>query len=1344
MTLFEPELAEVGDLTARRVAHLPAPTKGRFVPLRAGVLNVWEYDEQQFWFADGRLLLRGRNEAGKSKVLELLFPFVLDGDTSPKKLDPFDTANKSMFWNMIGFHKDRATAIGYLWIEFGRLDDAGQPDFQTVIVGMQATRSERKVHTWFAVTPQRIDVELDLKTGDLCKSQDAFNTSLTPLARHTTKASVHRSNVASLVFGMGVDRFENLLHLLRQLRKPKLADKLDNAKLSKVLTDALPPLDDGKIEPLAQGFGLLDADVEELRRKEAAHRATATFLDAYRLYARAHVRQRAGDVVAAVSVFDGVTRNERLQTTALENARATSGRLAGESTALSRELARAKGALEGLDLSAVESLTHLEQLATADAGTVTGIEGEHERATGNADEARADAEAKAILAESDAQKVAASLDQARRRADSASIEQGWEHPGDHVVSASQLRRAVQTRQALVDAVDAANNRAAAAKAKIGVADTKVNYATSNRDRIDDEQAAASTAADAARAGFVTAANTWVADALQSRPVADGETLADELGEHLADKHLFRRVRTVAERLANPAVMAAASAVESATVARADAQRAEQGARSALAAHDALPADPPPPSRTGIPSQRTGTPLWFAVEFNDGVDQGDAALLEAALDAAGFLDAVVISSGLRDIDTDETVLAADGHPAHGLHDWLRPADGTDTELINRIISSIGAGPDSGKTGWIDTDGGWGNGILSGRWTKPTVEHIGANARAAAHARRRTELAATLAVAMNAHVAARVAAAAAVEAQQAVNVWLNAFPTVSEWASAERDVVRLDSELATAEAELRFVVDEQAAVRRDAAAALAAIDLAVNAAGCTVEQIPATREALTQAANAAATLQIAANAANSSSANATAAHQRAGKLDEQAREIETRLDDARLVADGSKAKYDSARLTLGAEVDAILQEKARLESDTRRFREELARVDKDKAAAHDIELTAELVLEQTGRDREHATEHRDLTLTALAGVVRTGHVSLAIPFDTTRDAADYIQPTAGRNLARQIASAIPDSDGNEAARTAAINRLTNGYRTLSQDVGSDFNPQLDQSEGLFIATAVMNGEVIGMAELHRALGDDVEQRRQAIAAGERALIEQHLRDEVGNHLGYCLHAATTQVANMNRILKQHPTNSGATVQLRWEVDDTSGPAVRSAVQALLTSSATRDETASGILATFLAERVEIARRGDIPGADLTERLTNALDYRYWYSFKLRYSQAGVDSELTAKTVGSGSGGQQAKIGHLPLLAAAAGFYSSSNTAPRLCFLDEAFAGIDGPNTADLLEVTVKLDLDMVMTNYDAWFCVPQVPGLAIYHLEKIRDTYGVAAIRYEWDGEVQQELDHWHDG
>src|SRR5581483_8022971 len=341
MTLFEPTVAPVDDLGARRTGHLPTPTKTRFMPLRAGVLNVWEYDDQQFWFADGRLLLRGRNEAGKSKVLELLFPFVLDGDMSPKKLDPFDTANKSMWWNMIGFHKERTVAIGYLWIEFGRLDEAGVADYQTVIVGLQATRAERKVVPWFAITPQRIDVDLDLAPGRVCRTQESFTKALTPEARYATKAVVHRANVGSRLFAMSPERFDNLLHLLRQLRKPKLADKLDNKKLSSVLTDALPPLDESRIEPLATGFG---------------------FLDVYRAYARTQVRQRADVLRTAVTRFDDVTREERDNTRALEAAQQATARLTEEAAKLARQLATATGSLSGLDLSKVESLRALEHL----------------------------------------------------------------------------------------------------------------------------------------------------------------------------------------------------------------------------------------------------------------------------------------------------------------------------------------------------------------------------------------------------------------------------------------------------------------------------------------------------------------------------------------------------------------------------------------------------------------------------------------------------------------------------------------------------------------------------------------------------------------------------------------------------------------------------------------------------------------------------------------------------------------------------------------------------------------------------------------------------------------------
>ena len=82
--------------TAPAPHALPEPTRARWTALRAGIQNVWEYDDRRFVFTRGRLLLRGHNEAGKTKALELLFPFLLDADLAPQRLDPFGSTARPM------------------------------------------------------------------------------------------------------------------------------------------------------------------------------------------------------------------------------------------------------------------------------------------------------------------------------------------------------------------------------------------------------------------------------------------------------------------------------------------------------------------------------------------------------------------------------------------------------------------------------------------------------------------------------------------------------------------------------------------------------------------------------------------------------------------------------------------------------------------------------------------------------------------------------------------------------------------------------------------------------------------------------------------------------------------------------------------------------------------------------------------------------------------------------------------------------------------------------------------------------------------------------------------------
>ena len=69
--------------------------KDRFKMNRIGFVNFWLYDEEEFEFVDGKLLLRGQNASGKSITTQSFIPFILDGDRTPSRLNPQDI----YFWN---------------------------------------------------------------------------------------------------------------------------------------------------------------------------------------------------------------------------------------------------------------------------------------------------------------------------------------------------------------------------------------------------------------------------------------------------------------------------------------------------------------------------------------------------------------------------------------------------------------------------------------------------------------------------------------------------------------------------------------------------------------------------------------------------------------------------------------------------------------------------------------------------------------------------------------------------------------------------------------------------------------------------------------------------------------------------------------------------------------------------------------------------------------------------------------------------------------------------------------------------------------------------------------------
>lgn len=106
---------------------------------KIGLINFWYYDEQEFPFVKGRMLLRGSNGSGKSVTMQSVVPLLLDGNMSPERLDPFGSRDRKMSSYLLEEDDGREERTGYLYLEFKRQDS---DTYLTIGMGIRARRGK--------------------------------------------------------------------------------------------------------------------------------------------------------------------------------------------------------------------------------------------------------------------------------------------------------------------------------------------------------------------------------------------------------------------------------------------------------------------------------------------------------------------------------------------------------------------------------------------------------------------------------------------------------------------------------------------------------------------------------------------------------------------------------------------------------------------------------------------------------------------------------------------------------------------------------------------------------------------------------------------------------------------------------------------------------------------------------------------------------------------------------------------------------------------------------------------------------------------------------------------------
>jgi uncharacterized protein (TIGR02680 family) len=1347
-------------------------------------VELFRYDSEEFWFRDGHLLLRGNNGTGKSKVLSLTLPFLLDAQLKPSRVEPDGDSSKKMAWNLLMSSHNRRN--GYAWIEFGRVAEDGTARYLSLGAGLSAAAARSQVDSWYfilddAVEISRINQDLWLTSDQrVVLTKDRLRDALKGRGHVFDTATSYRRAVDERLFRLGTKRYDALMDTLIQLRQPQLSRKPDETALSNALTEALPPLAPELLGDVAEALGQLEEDRRQLEEYHSLAKAIERFEQRYRIYAGTQTRRQARALRHTQTEFDTASRarseaQARLQKSEADAADAKSSCDDAE-LVLKREQARLETLREGPAMQDANRLATAEKDATArqrafESASVS-VE-ETARRLARSTQETEDARGRVGLIE---RQMVGHRRESASHADIAGIASTYS--ANPLATLEPAAVAELTPRAFESASSDLQAPVAARRDEIAVLRRRHGEVKAAEDLHSRRQQTRDERSDDAEA------------AAQRRKQADLDVESE--GQNLIavwDRHFSGLTQlTVSsdasnaalEALAdwvhtlqgeNPARLALEAAQQDTNLRHARIRVDLEGNRQTLnieratleeerqRLEDGSDATPPPPYTrdAGARNSREGAPLWQLVDFQEQVADRERSGVEAALEVAGLLDAWVSPDG-RLQSRDGSVVLQDVQALErrqvslSLLNWLKPAVPADCKVpahtVERLLSSIACSEDDpiDVETWVAPDGRFRLGALGGAWRKPEAVYIGYAARAASRARRLAAIATRLTELGDELAAIEVLAEQLTSDQDTA---------ADEWRLAPIDIpLRNAHVIASARArEAQIALDrlsEADIAYQDAENALRMLrqQLAIDALDLrlpeTVGALSAIETALEQYRQ--SQFQLCYSLQNLRSALPDLIRQqgREHEARDDLEKLEVRRAAARLEAEEASARFKVLRKSVGAKVEELNRQlaaaRAAVETGEENWKLASGRL-RDAGEARAVARVEAATANSTFQGRSDARAGAVLKFQRFAA---TGLLLAAWPNAELPNVLEpwTIDPALGlARRAEQALSALKDDDD---AWTRVQREITGDLTELQRALSAlGQQAQSDTTDWGLIVHVIYQNRPERPDSLALRLVQEIAERSEVLTAKERTVLENHLQAEIASEIQRLLQGAEAQRIAINNELYKRPTTTGVRYRLLWQplAEEEGAPVgLEAARKRLLNTNADLWSAEDrGVVGAMLQQRIAAEREradssvGKDGSGSLLDQLARALDYRRWHRFRVERWQ----DENWRKLSGPASSGERALGLTVPLFAAVASFYSQGNynLAPRLMLLDEAFAGIDDAARAHCMALIREFDLDFVITSEREWACYSELPGVSICQLQRREGIDAVFVSRWTWDGRAK---------
>ena len=785
------------------------------------------------------------------------------------------------------------------------------------------------------------------------------------------------------------------------------------------------------------------------------------------------------------------------------------------------------------------------------------------------------------------------------------------------------------------------------------------------------------------------------------------------------------------------------------------------------------------------------PLYLALDIADGADQVRAARIEAALLEAGLLDALIVSRATHDRLT--SMVASGSLPPEAADRWVvveerthagqsvaapAPPSRVVSEILHASTEVFTPPAMASLLVALDrvvshsVDGRWRHGMLFG-WAGSThssgVRFLGEGNRR----RHRAEAIAALATRLESaqslvdeYDAALAALNERLQALRASADRLEALDAAGQYETAWHQsrimsdlLARLDIEVLEADRAAQAVRVTLVAREEELRVAIAPIpDCSGITASALRDELRDERAVVREIEHLRTLLAELVRQRGDAESLAADLEAARGRLEETRLEQEAALEvrhgaEARVAAiEAILTSREAAQLR--AEIAQLVQRLAGIVEERDPLKEEKGswknKVDQLSDAMQELE--GDLLTRRGSRDEQ--------ALRLVATLQRYPHPELIRARDIAQLADEGAGPVgAARELLKRRRTTQDLRRNVNEDRNSTFNHLHEAFTTHKEALAA-YRPEWIGGEARVRFIDPLDHQQVAPDRLVAALERQRDEQRRAVSERETELYEQFFIGDVISTVRQRIADAHAFVAHVGHCLAGMRLSNGSHFTLTWQPKaavaggadygrlinlvrldpEAMTTALRQEMIALFRSrvdvvrhAADFQDAAAGSLSSQRANGR--TRRGSdrIGGESLAERLHSEFDYRGWFDFKLTFVRPdGTTVALMKNGLQALSGGERTLAQVLPLLAAVhAHSLGARPDAPKLIYLDEAFAGVDPENTEGTLRMLSELDFSWLFASDKFWGTSREISASTTYTLTP--GSRAVFAMFHLWDGD-----------